>query len=159
MDFDDLLMASYELREKLVADNFRPRYHFVPPEGRWSDTNGMLYRQGRYHAGYLQKIRNSEGERDFSSQQHISSRDLVHWRYHLASLREPLEGKKGDYFNSGGVIRGAEVPTIITNMPRRGICIYQCFEHNLDHWIPLPENPVIPIDSGRNEDKVGNDRP
>ena len=39
--YDDLLMATYELREKLVADKHRPRYHFVPPEGRWNDLNGI----------------------------------------------------------------------------------------------------------------------
>ena len=99
-DFNDYLMESYELREKLVADKFRPRYHFVPPEGRWNDINGAIFWKGRYHLGYLQKIANGPGQLDFSSWQHISSRDLLHWRYHKASLREPLEGKKGDYFNS-----------------------------------------------------------
>jgi sucrose-6-phosphate hydrolase SacC (GH32 family) len=43
MNDDDLLMATYELREKLVADRHRPRYHFCPPEGRWNDLNGMVY--------------------------------------------------------------------------------------------------------------------
>ena len=41
-DFDDYLMESYEMREKLVSDKFRPRYHFVPPEGRWNDVNGAI---------------------------------------------------------------------------------------------------------------------
>ncbi len=145
-DFDDYLMQSYETREKLVADKFRPRYHFAPPEGRWNDVNGAVFWKGRYHIGYLQKIPNSPGELDFSSWQHISSRDLLHWRYHKASLREPLEGERGDYLNSGDVIEGADVPTIITNMPRRGICIYQCHDDNLDDWTPLAENPVIPVD-------------
>ncbi len=148
-DFDDYLMESYELREKLVADKFRPRYHFVPPEGRWNDINGAIYWKGRYHLGYLQKIANGPGEIYFSSWQHISSRDLLHWRYHKASLREPLEGAKGDYFNSGDVMEGADPPTIITNMPTRGICIYQCHDDNLDHWVPLAENPVIPLDPPR----------
>ena len=145
-DFNDYLMQSYELREQLVADKHRPRYHFVLPEGRWNDINGAIYWKGRYHLGYLQKIANGPGRRDFSSWQHISSRDLLHWRYHKASLRELLEGAKGDYFNSGDVMEGADVPTIITNMPRRGICIYQSRDDNLDHWVPLPENPVIPLD-------------
>ena len=145
-DFNDYLMESYELREKLVADKFRPRYHFVPPEGRWNDINGAIFWNGRYHLGYLQKIPNASGPIDFSSWQHISSRDLLHWRYHQASLREPLEGHKGDYFNSGDVMEGMPVPTIITNMPRRGICIYQSHDPNLDHWVPLPQNPVIPLD-------------
>ena len=153
-DFDDYLMESYETREKLVADKFRPRYHFVPPEGRWNDINGAVFWKGRYHIGYLQKIANGPGERDFSSWQHISSRDILHWRYHKASLREPLEGKKGDYFNSGDVMEGADVPTIITNMPRRGICIYQCHDDSLDDWVPLAENPVIPVDPAPQDDQA-----
>ena len=40
------------------------------------------------------------------------------------------------------------MPTIITNMPGRGICIYQCHDDNLDNWVPLAENPVIPLDPG-----------
>jgi len=144
---DEYLMESYEMREKLVGDKFRPRYHFVPPEGHWNDMNGVVFWKGRYHIGYLQKIPNSPGERDFSSWQHVSSRDLLHWRYHKASLREPFEGLKGDYFNSGDVMEGVEVPTIITNMPRQGIVVYQCHDDELDDWIPLAENPVIPLDS------------
>ena len=46
-DFDDYLMESYEMREKLVADKFRPRYHFVPPEGRWNDINGAVFWKGQ----------------------------------------------------------------------------------------------------------------
>ena len=127
---DQYFMESYEMRERMVADKFRPRYHFIAPEGWWNDVNGAVFWNGRYHIGYLQKISNGEGERDFSSWQHISSRDLLHWRYHKASLREPFGGLKGDYFNSGDVMDGMEVPTIITNMPRHGIVIYQSFDEN-----------------------------
>ena len=145
--YDDFLMESYQVREKMVADKLRPKYHFLPPQGRWNDINGAVFFNGRYHLGYLQKIRNGPDERDFSSWQHISSRDLLHWTYHTAYLDEPLEGKKGDYFNSGDIMDGMKVPTIITNMPRRGICIYQCHDADLSHWTPLAENPVIPIDT------------
>ena len=43
---------------------------------------------------------------------------------------------------------GVEIPTIITNMPSKGICIYQSVDENLDNWIPLTENPVISINDG-----------
>lgn len=155
MDYDDLLMATYELRERMVADRFRPRYHFAAPEGAWNDLNGLTFRNGRYHIGYLQKIPNGPNERPFSSWQHLSSRDLLHWKYHRASLREPFEETRGDYFNSGGVMEGVEVPTIIANMPRWGTCIYQCHDDNLDNWVPLAENPVIPIDNVRDRSNAG----
>jgi beta-fructofuranosidase len=146
-NFDDLLMETYLLRKKLTMDKFRPSYHFLPPEGRWNDLNGATFRNGRYHLGYLQKIKNEPGTMDFSSWQHVSSRDLLHWKYHEPYMDEPLEGAKGDYFNSGDALEGVGVPTIIANMPRKGICIYQCHDENLDKWVPLPQNPVIPIDA------------
>ena len=55
-NYDDFLMEVYESRENMVADRHRPRYHFLPPEGRWNDINGAIYWKGRYHIGYLQKI-------------------------------------------------------------------------------------------------------
>ncbi len=148
---DDFKMACYELRERLVADPLRPRYHWIAPFGGWNDLNGLVFHKGRYHLGYLQKIGNGPDHIPFSSWQHISSRDLLHWRFHPAFLREPFPGTHGDYFNSGGVIRGADVPTIIVNMPRKGICIYQCHDDHLDHWVGLPENPVIHIANERTQ--------
>ncbi len=146
--FDEYWMESYEMRQKLVQDKLRPRYHFVSPEGHWNDINGAVFWKGRYHIGYLQKISNDQGVRDFSSWQHISSRDLLHWRFHKASLDEPFEGLHGDYFNSGDVMEGTEAPIIITNMPRHGIVVYQSVDDNLDEWIPHPNNPVIPVAPG-----------
>ena len=48
---------------------------------------------------------------------------------------------------------GVDVPTIITNMPGRGICIYQCQDGDLDDWVPLAENPVIPLDPAPEGDR------
>ncbi|WP_127580337.1 glycoside hydrolase family 32 protein [Paenibacillus koleovorans] len=153
-NIDDFYMEIYRLRNRMIADKFRPKYHFLPPQGRWNDINGATFRNGRYHLGYLQKLKNGPGKMDFSSWQHISSRDLLHWQYHEPYMDEPLEGEKGDYFNSGDAMEGGETPTIIANMPRRGICIYQCHDDNLDRWVPLPENPVIPIGSDLPECKI-----
>ena len=147
-DYDEYLNRSFKIRENFVSDKFRPNYHFLPPEGNWNDINGCIFWKGRYHIGYLQKIRNGPNIRDFSSWQHISSRDLLHWKYHKSSLNEPLLGTKGNYFNSGDIMRGMDIPTIITNMPSKGICIYQSFDKNLDNWIPINENPVISINDG-----------
>ena len=148
-DYSDILMADYELRERMIASKWRPRYHFLPPAGRWNDVNGAYYHAGRFHLGYLQKISNAPGKLDFSSWQHISSKDLLHWTYHSTSLRIVEPDSKGGYFNSGGMIRNSEIPTIITNASGQGICIYQCFDSKLEYWEPLPQNPVIKIDEYR----------
>ena len=94
-------------------------------------STGATFFNGRYHLGYLPEDKKRSDERDFSSWQHISSRDLLHWQYHTAYLDEPLEGKKGDYFNSGDIMEGMEIPTIITNMPRRGYL-----------YLPMPRCPI-----------------
>ena len=77
-EYNDYLYNSFKIREKFVTDKFRPNYHFLPPEGYWNDINGCIFWNGRYHIGYLQKIKNNSNIRDYSSWQHISSRDLLH---------------------------------------------------------------------------------
>ena len=147
-------MQSYELREKLVADKFtapattssRPKAagttSTAPSSGTAATTSATCRKSPTPPA-------RSTSPAGSTSAAGTSSTGAIH----KASLREPLEGKKGDYFNSGDVMEGMPVPTIITNMPRRGICIYQSHDDNLDHWIPLPENPVIPLDPAPEGDR------
>src|SRR5687767_1647777 len=44
-------------RERLLADPYRPAYHFCVPEdvGIPGDPNGAFYHNGRYHLMYLYK--------------------------------------------------------------------------------------------------------
>jgi hypothetical protein len=67
------------LRERFLADPYRPRYHFCVPEdmGVPGDPNGAFYANGRYHLMYLYN-RTGSG----FCWGHISSADLVHWRHY-----------------------------------------------------------------------------
>ena len=56
LDVPTMIYHARELRNMLAADPYRPRYHFVPPEGKWNDVNGMIYWKGRYHLFYLSNI-------------------------------------------------------------------------------------------------------
>lgn len=78
------------LRETLLRDPHRPTYHFAIPEdlGIPGDPNGAFYANGRYHLMYLYLCR-SDGFR----WGHISSHDLVHWRWHPdAIMPDVLDG-------------------------------------------------------------------
>ncbi|MEI2724717.1 MAG: LamG-like jellyroll fold domain-containing protein [Verrucomicrobiota bacterium] len=88
------------LREKFLADLYRPTYHFCVPEdmGMPGDPNGAFYHNGRYHLMYLYN-RSGSG----FCWGHISSGDLVHWRHHPDAIG-PGNGDEGVF--SGGALRG-----------------------------------------------------
>ena len=46
----DLLTQRFaRSRQQLSMDPYRPDYHYVNPEERLNDPNGLCYWQGRYH--------------------------------------------------------------------------------------------------------------
>lgn len=83
-------------RERLLADPYRPGYHFCVPDGdgRPGDPNGCFYADGRHHLMYLYK---RDGWQYCWG--HVSSIDLVHWRHHPDALRAEA-GDEGCF--SGG---------------------------------------------------------
>lgn len=77
-------------RERLLADKNRPGYHFAIPEdmGIPGDPNAAFYANGRYHLMYLY-----HSESDGFRYGHMSSIDLVHWRWHPDALKpDELDG-------------------------------------------------------------------
>lgn len=90
------------LRDRLLADPYRPTYHFCPPEdyGMPGDPNGAFYHNGRYHLMYLYN-RTGAG----FCWGHISSQDLVHLRHHPDAIG-PGNGDEGCF--SGGAFVDTE---------------------------------------------------
>ena len=71
-----LLERFRESRKKLLKDPHHPRYHFVGPENRLNDPNGLCFWQGRWHMFY-------QGYPPEDPRQHwghVISDDLIHWR-------------------------------------------------------------------------------
>ena len=72
-------------RAALASDPYRPVYHFVSPESRLNDPNGLIHWQGRWHLFY-QAYPPDEfpEEKDTGKRRqhwgHAVSEDLVHWR-------------------------------------------------------------------------------
>lgn len=66
-----------DYHEKLLADPYRPGYHFAMPAGfAWpGDPNGAFFADGTYHLMYLYINRRT----DAYCWGHISSHDLLHW--------------------------------------------------------------------------------
>jgi len=63
-------------RAKLSSDRHRPAYHYVNPEGRLNDPNGLCFWQGRWHLFY--QAYPPEDTRQHWG--HAVSVDLIHWR-------------------------------------------------------------------------------
>ncbi len=71
-----LLKRFRESRKKLLKDPHHPRYHFVSPEHRLNDPNGLCFWQGHWHMFY-------QGYPPEDPRQHWGhtiSDDLIHWR-------------------------------------------------------------------------------
>ena len=71
------LLARFRVsRKELVKDPHHPRYHFVSPEHRLNDPDGLCFWQGRWHLFY-------QGYPPEDPRQHWGhavSEDLIHWR-------------------------------------------------------------------------------
>lgn len=154
LDVPTMIYHARELRNMLAADPYRPRYHFVPPEGKWNDVNGMIYWKGRYHLFYLSRTVNPELNKKLKTTQgqqktvmetwgHSSSIDLVHWVHHPFALVPAYDGTMPKGIFSGDMMDNMDVPTIIAHVPGQGTCIWQAQDDMLLDWKPLKENPVI----------------
>lgn len=128
------------LREKLLADPYRPGYHFCVPEdmGMPGDPNGAFYRDGRYHLMYLYN-RSGSG----FCWGHISSQDLVHWRHHPDSIG-PGTGDEGCF--SGGAFVDDDGTAYLSYWmlwDAKGIGLAKSSDPDYSVWTKLPENPVV----------------
>lgn len=74
----EVALSSRRLRERFLADPYRPRWHFAIPDdnGVPGDPNGCFYADGRYHLMYLY----DRAESGFAWG-HMTSVDLIHWRH------------------------------------------------------------------------------
>ena len=129
-----------EFRRRLLADPYRPAFHFVFPEddGRPGDPNGAFYANGRYHLMYLY----NHADLGFVWG-HASSKDLLHWRHHPYAIG-PGEGDEGCF--SGGAFVDQNDRAILSYWglwAKRGICLAFSNDEHYERWTKSPANPVI----------------
>jgi len=142
----DAIYSMHLYRDKLIKDKHRPRYHFVMPEGMAHpfDPNGAIYWKGRYHLFYVfqpyQPVKRHRGD----CWAHISSHDLVHWRFHSTALKPGEDDPEVAIYSGNAFLDKNGVPTIIYQGLGAGQCIAKATDDNLDNWKKLRANPVIP---------------
>ena len=137
---DDVVRSARLLRERFLADPYRPTYHFCVPEdmGMPGDPNGAFYHEGVYHLMYLYN-RSGSG----FCWGHISSQDLVHWRHHPDAIG-PGDGDEGCF--SGGAFVDEDSTAYLSYWMlwgARGIGLASSRGPDFDTWTKLPDNPVI----------------
>lgn len=136
---DEVVRSTRLLRERLLADPYRPRWHFCVPEdmGQPGDPNGAFYHEGRYHLMYLYN-RSGSG----FCWGHISSGDLVNWRHHGDAI-----GPGGDEgcFSGGAFVDddGTAYLSYWMLWGARGIGLAESRGPSFDAWTKLEANPVI----------------
>lgn len=137
---DGAIRSARLLRERFLADPYRPGYHFCVPEdmGMPGDPNGAFYYNGRYHLMYLYN-RSGSG----FCWGHISSHDLVHWRHHPDAIG-PGHGDEGCF--SGGAFVDDDGYAYLSYWMLwgdRGIGLARSRGPEFDSWTKLDANPVI----------------
>ena len=76
LETNPLILRFAESRKKMAGDPYRPIYHYVNPEGRLNDPNGLSFWKGRWHLFY-QAYPPEDSRQHWG---HAVSDDLIHWR-------------------------------------------------------------------------------
>jgi beta-fructofuranosidase len=136
----EVVRSTRLLRERFLADPYRPGYHFCVPEdmGMPGDPNGAFYHGGRYHLMYLYN-RNGTG----FCWGHISSKDLVHWRHHPDAIGPG--GSDEGCFSGGAFVDddGTAYLSYWMLWGAKGIGLARSRGPSFDTWTKLEANPVI----------------
>ena len=154
---EEAVRSARLLRERFLADPYRPTYHFCVPEdmGMPGDPNGAFYHNGRYHLMYLYN-RSGSG----FCWGHISSGDLIHWRHHPDAIG-PGQGDEG-VFSGGAFVDddGSAYLSYWMLWGAKGIGIAKSRGPDFDSWKKLEANPVIKsTEWGITEVKDSNGKP
>ncbi len=124
-------------RAALAGDRHRPSYHYVNPEGRLNDPNGLCFWQGRWHLFYQGYP--AEDTREHWG--HAVSEDLVRWR----DLPYCIHPHPEERCYSGATLVEDERVVAMYHGTKAGNMIATSSDPLLLNWSKLGDAPVIPI--------------
>lgn len=137
------IKTARNLRLHMLADPFRPTFHFVVPEdyAKPADPNGAIWWNGRYHLGYIYQ---DDGVHYWG---HVSSRDLLHWRHHKPWLLPTPDSPEEGIFSGNAMIDKNGEVSIFYHGVKVGNCIATSSEPLLENFRKLPSNPIVPVEA------------
>lgn len=130
-----------ESREKLKEDPYRPEYHYVNPEGRLNDPNGLAFWKGYWHLFY--QAYPPEDPRQHWG--HAISKDLIHWQdLPLAIYPNP---ERAVY--SGSTLVEKDRVIAMYHGTGQGNMIAVSTDPHLLNWTKIKDGPVIPSNGNK----------
>ncbi|MFZ5830699.1 MAG: glycoside hydrolase family 32 protein [Planctomycetota bacterium] len=132
-----LLKRFAESRKRNLEDRFHPRYHYVAPENRMNDPNGLCYWQGRWHLFY-------QGYPPEDPRQHwghVVSNDLIHWR----DLPYAIYPDPERCCYSGATLVEADRVIAMYHGTNAGNLVAVSSDPLLLNWEKVTGKPVIPM--------------
>ena len=139
LETNPLSLQFRESRQQLSSDPHRPIYHFVNPEGRMGDANGLCHWQDRWHLFYQTR---PTGE-DRVHWGHAVSDDLIHWR----DLPYAIYPQPEYHSYSGSTWVEKDRVIAMYHGTRVGNMVAVSSDPLLLNWNKLTGRPVIPIKS------------
>ena len=129
------------LRDMLLRDPYRPTFHLVAPEAVCApfDPNGAIFWNNRYHLYYI--FQDERGH----CWGHVSSHDLVHWRWHTPDIAPTPDGPDTIMFSGSTMPTGEKGKAAIIWPGGCGQCLMTSTDKNLDVWEKSSLNPVAPF--------------
>lgn len=155
-----LLLHSFTTRAQTTpTPQWRPVYHFTPPQNWTNDPNGLFYQDGTYHLYYQHNpFENKWGHMSWG---HATSKDLVHWDHLPVAIPELVTPDTTTWIFSGcaivdssntsgfGINGKAPVIAIFTaHLPKqKKECQYLAYSNDNGNTYTLyNHNPIIDLD-------------
>ena len=131
-----ILRRFAESRRQFAADPYRPQYHFVSPEGRLNDPNGLCFWRGQWHLFY-QAFPPADPRPHWG---HAVSDDLIHWR----DLPHALTPGPEESCWSGATLVEEDRVIAMYHGHRLGNMVAVAGDPLLLHWEKMTDTAVIP---------------
>ena len=137
LETNPLLLRFHAARKAMDGDPWRPIYHYVNPEARLNDPNGLCFWQGRWHLFY--QAYPPEDPRQHWG--HAVSDDLIHWRDLPLAIYPDPEDK---CFSGSTMVEDGRVIAAYHGIAT-GTMVAVSSDPLLLNWEKVTGNAVIPL--------------